>query len=125
MTVNALFHHVSIPRPPGAESQRQARAFYGGLLELAEIPVPHTLIDNDLVWFALGSQELHVFAEAPCGDTSGRHFCLQVSDQAALRTRLMAAGITCSDTTPIPGRPRFFCHDPFGNMIEITTITRQ
>jgi len=125
MTVHALFHHVSIPRPLGAASQQQARAFYGGLLELVEIPIPSTLSHQDLVWYAVGNQELHVFGEEPRTDTSGRHFCIQVSDQAALRERLVAAGIACSDTTPIPGRPRFFCTDPFGNMIEITTITAQ
>lgn len=125
MTVHALFHHVSIPRPIGAASQQQARAFYGGLLELVEIPVPSTLAHQDLVWYAVGTQELHVFGEEPRKDDSGRHYCIQVTDQAALRERLVAAGVPCSDTTPIPGRPRFFCTDPFGNMIEITTITAQ
>jgi hypothetical protein len=24
--------------------------------------------------------------------------------------------------TPIPGRPRFFVRDPFGNLLEITTL---
>lgn len=125
MTVQALIHHVSIPRPLGDASQQQARAFYGGLLELAELPIPSTLAHLDLVWFAVGNQELHLFGETPRNDDSGRHFCVQVSDQAALRARLVAAGISCTDTTPIPGRPRFFCTDPFGNMIEITTIIAQ
>lgn len=125
MTVQALFHHVSIPRPLGPTSQQQTRAFYGDLLELVEIPVPSTLAHQDLVWYAVGNQELHVFGEDPRTDTSGRHFCIHVTDQAALRERLVAAGVPCSDTTPIPGRPRFFCSDPFGNMIEITTITTQ
>ncbi|MFM7677935.1 MAG: VOC family protein [Roseiflexaceae bacterium] len=125
MTVQALFHHVSIPRPLGTESQQKARAFYGGLLELREIPVPHTLAHLDLVWYAVGTQELHLFGEEPRHDDSGRHFCMQVSDQATLRMRLIAAGVPCSDTTPIPDRPRFFCTDPFGNMIEITTIIAQ
>ncbi|MEY2844818.1 MAG: hypothetical protein RL076_364 [Chloroflexota bacterium] len=125
MTVQALFHHVSIPRPLGDASQQQARAFYGGLLELAELPIPSTLAHLDLVWFAVGNQELHLFGEIPRNDDSGRHFCIQVSDQATLRARLVAAGISCTDTTPIPGRPRFFCTDPFGNMIEITTIIAQ
>ena len=35
--------HVSIPRPPGAGSREQARAFFGGLLGLAEKPVPSTI----------------------------------------------------------------------------------
>jgi hypothetical protein len=32
------------------------------------------------------------------------------------------AGIETTDRTPIPNRPRFFCRDPFGNLIELTTI---
>jgi hypothetical protein len=30
--------------------------------------------------------------------------------------------VETSDQTAIPNRPRFFCRDPFGNLIEFTTI---
>ncbi len=120
--MTTLFHHLSIPRPPGADSATQARQFYGDVLGLTEIPVPASLQHLDLVWFAVGSGELHVFSEAPRADTSGRHFCLLVADQSATRAQLEAANHPCTDTIAIPGRPRFFTHDPFGNSIEITTI---
>jgi len=122
LQMTTLFHHVSIPRPPGAQSAAQARDFYCGLLGLNEIAVPASLQHLDLVWFAVGSGELHLFSEEPRTDTSGRHFCLHVADQAAVRAHLETAHVTCTDTVAIPGRPRFFTHDPFGNSIEITTI---
>ncbi len=115
--------HVSIPRPPGAGSREQARAFFGGLLGLAEKPVPSTIEHLDLVWFDLGeATELHVFSEPPLDDRSGRHFCLEVDDVAELRARLVAAGFAPWEPETINNRPRCFCRDPFGNTIEFTTI---
>lgn len=115
--------HVSVPRPPGAASQAQARAFYGRLLNLPELPVPRSLAHLDLVWFQAGDAELHIFAQTEPEGQLSRHFCLAVEDVTAVRRRLDAAGHPTNDTDPIPGRPRFFCRDPFGNRIEITTIT--
>ena len=56
----------------------------------------------------------------PAADRS--HLCLEVDDVAALRSRLDEAGVETSDATEILGRPRFFCRDPFGNLLELTTI---
>lgn len=113
-------HHVSIPRPPG--SHDAARAFYTGMLGLAECPVPDALSAIDLVWFILGDGELHLYAQEPINEHVGRHFCMEVDDLAGLHARLTEAGYTPTDTIPIPGRPRFVCDDPFGNLIEFTTI---
>lgn len=113
--------HVSIPRPPG--SGEQTRAFYSGVLGLPEKPVPQAIQHLDLIWFDLGDLELHCFSEEPVNDASGRHFCLEVEDVEGMRTRLIQAGFAPWDATPIPGRPRFFCRDPFGNTVEFTTIT--
>lgn len=115
--------HISIPRPPGQESRQQALAFYGDLLGMQPKPEPESIKNLDLVWFQIGAMELHCFAEEPLADQSGRHFCLAVADVAALRQKLEAAGYETINPDSIPGRPRFFCHDPFGNRIEITTIT--
>lgn len=114
--------HVTIARPPGGDEA--ARAFYGRLLGLTEIAPPQTLAALDLIWFQLGGEtELHLLLEEPTGqDHSGRHFCLAVDDLGALRTRLEEAGVTVVGDRPIPGRPRFFIRDPFGNLIEITSI---
>jgi len=116
--------HVSIPRPPGNESRRQALAFFGDLLGLKELPVPHSIQHLDLVWFQVGEGlELHCFAEEAHDDPSGRHFCLVVEDVEEMRQRLIHAGYAPWNPEAIPGRPRFFCRDPFKNIIEFTTIT--
>ncbi len=113
--------HVSIPRPPGSE--HLTRAFYGDLLGLTEIPAPNSLSEMEVIWFKLGENaELHCFREAPLHDRSIRHFCLVTDDLKRMRIKLSEAGYAPYDVEPIPGRPRFFCRDPFGNIIEFTSI---
>ncbi|MDE2857929.1 MAG: VOC family protein [Chloroflexota bacterium] len=113
--------HVSVPRPPG--SAERTRDFYSALLGLEEIPAPTTITTVDVIWFKLNdSDELHIFEEEPLGGASLRHFCLVVEDLEATRRKLVDAGYTPWDEEPIPGRPRFFCRDPNGNMIEFTSI---
>jgi catechol 2,3-dioxygenase-like lactoylglutathione lyase family enzyme len=101
------------------------RAFYGGLLGLVEKAVPASLADQELVWFEAGplELELHFLPDpVPADRTAQRHFCLEVDDLESWRRRLEEAEVETSDDTPIPNRPRFFCRDPFGNLIELTTI---
>jgi catechol 2,3-dioxygenase-like lactoylglutathione lyase family enzyme len=112
--------HVSIPRPLGTGDQ--ARAFYGDILGLPEVPRPQALSQLDLVWYRLGDTEIHLFGEEPREDTSGRHFCIAFDNLEEIRERLVAAGYQPQETIPIPSRPRFFCRDPFGNSIEFTTV---
>jgi catechol 2,3-dioxygenase-like lactoylglutathione lyase family enzyme len=111
--------HVSTPYPPGRRDE--VRAFYTEALGLTEIPVPHTLRAG-LVWYTVGDGlELH-FYPGELAPGSERHFCLDVEDLDATRAQLAGAGVEPYDTTPIPNRPRFFCRDPFGNLVEFTTI---
>jgi catechol 2,3-dioxygenase-like lactoylglutathione lyase family enzyme len=112
--------HVSVPRPPG--SGDEARRFYGDVLGLVEINPPRALARQDLVWYRVGNCEIHLYA-AEGKPHPGAHFCLEVDDLEEVRARLAAAGLPAQETDAIPGRPRFFCSDPFGNLIEITTIT--
>lgn len=121
-----LLQHVSVPRPPGEESAQLARGFYKDLIGLTEKPTPASIAHLDLVWFKIGEEaELHVFAEAKdvSETASGRHFCLQVSDVAGLRQSLIDGGYEPWSPEEIPGRPRFFCRDPFQNVVEFTQIT--
>ena len=113
--------HVSLPFPGTPESVEAARGFYGRILGLAESRVPPTL-PGVILWFQVGDQELHLFSE-PAGvavnPRSRRHPCLQVDDVARMRAHLAAAGVTTRDHDgEIPGRPRFFAIDPFGNTLE-------
>ncbi len=117
----ARLQHVSIPRPTGSEVA--TRAFYGDLLGLEEKPAPDSIKAADLIWFKLDiDAELHCFREDPIDDASNRHFCLVVDDVHALRKKLEVAGYKPYDADPIPGRPRFYCRDPFHNIIEFVTI---
>ena len=113
--------HVSIAID--ADGADAGRAFYGGLLGLAEKPVPPKLDPEQLVWFSLGGDlELHLMqtGDAP---PPGAHFCIAVDTGLdELRARIEAAGIKTTTPTEIVGRPRFMCRDPFGNLVELTQL---
>jgi len=118
-----VLQHVSVSRPPGEESAQLARKFYDGLVGLEEKPVPTTIKHLDLVWFKIGADtELHVFAEKDSPTTSTRHFCLNVSDVESMRQALILGGYQPWNPEEIRGRPRFFCRDPFHNVVEFTQI---
>ena len=109
--------HVSIPIPPdGAE---RARAFYGGVLEMEELPKPEPIRARGGVWFRAGGQELHVGVEEPFQPARKAHpaFVVDVDTTAAALT---AAGheIRWADPAEIPGRRRFHTNDPNGNRLE-------
>ncbi|MEO6349646.1 MAG: VOC family protein [Candidatus Limnocylindrales bacterium] len=118
--------HVALPYPGTTEAAAGVRAFYGEALGLAEIPVLPPL-DDSILWFSAGGQEIHIYPE-PSGvavnSESRRHACLQVSDVDAYRCRLTERGVETIDGEPaIPGRPRFFALDPFGNALEFLELT--
>ena len=112
--------HVSLCFPPGANDE--VRAFYGGVLGLEEIPVLPKLDPEQFVWFSGGAGDLEVHL-MPGEVTGGRqHACLVVDDLEGLRARLADGGYELSEATEIVGRPRFFCRDPFGNLLELCRI---
>ena len=112
--------HVSSPYPEGAGAD--VRRFYGEILGLREQPTPSTLAHMGLLWFTAGEGvELHFFPGTPEVD-SRRHFCFDIDDLEETRIRLQEAGLEPFDDTPIPNRPRFFCRDPVGNLVEFTRI---
>ena len=116
MTLRLQHVSIAIPRD-GAE---RARTFYGGLLGLEELAVPPKLDPERFVWFHVGGDlELHLMLldEPP---PEKPHFCLvSGGDLDALRRRLEEAGVETRDATEIVGRRRFFCRDPFGNLVEL------
>jgi catechol 2,3-dioxygenase-like lactoylglutathione lyase family enzyme len=119
----ARLQHVSTPYSRGR--QEDVRAFYGDVLGLVEKPVPGSLAHMELVWFEAGPDEaeLHFLPDPVQPDPGAqRHLCLEVDDVESWRRRLEEKGVETTDDVPIPNRPRFFCRDPFGNLIEITTI---
>jgi len=96
----------------------RSRRFYRDLLGLKEINKPRTF-DFVVLWFELGSHQLHLLLKDRPDSRSPRHFALRVSDAGAARSYFRERGIATEETTPIPGADRFFIYDPDGNRIEI------
>jgi catechol 2,3-dioxygenase-like lactoylglutathione lyase family enzyme len=109
--------HVQVVGPAGCEPE--ARAFYGDLLGLEELPRPTTLPDRDGCWFRAGAQELHVGVDMPFRPARKAHPGFLVDDLAALIARLEARGIQAARDESITGVERAFISDPFGNRVEI------
>jgi catechol 2,3-dioxygenase-like lactoylglutathione lyase family enzyme len=108
--------HVQVAAPEGSEEQ--ARAFYGALLGLEELPKPESLRSRGGCWFRAGDQELHVGVDRPFVPARKAHPGLVVSDLAELADRLAVAGVAVQEDGSIPGAKRFHAADPFGNRLE-------
>jgi catechol 2,3-dioxygenase-like lactoylglutathione lyase family enzyme len=108
--------HVQVAAPPGCEAA--ARAFYGVLLGLEELPKPAPLAARGGCWFRAGSAELHVGVEEPFVPARKAHPGFTVADLDELAARLQAAGIEVARDDSIPGTNRFHTADPFGNRLE-------
>ena len=109
--------HVQVAAPAGCEAE--ARAFYGELLGLDEVPKPEELRARGGCWFRAGSQELHVGVEEPFAPGRKAHAGFVVSDLAALEERLRAVGIEPVPDETIPGTLRLHVADPSGNRLEL------
>ena len=112
--------HVQICVPEAGLAE--ARAFYGGVLGLAEIPKPEILRERGGAWYRCGDRQIHLGA-LPDSPTTYRapekaHFAVQVTDLDAIRQRLAAAGAPIDVDVQIPGFQRFYARDPFGNRLE-------
>jgi catechol 2,3-dioxygenase-like lactoylglutathione lyase family enzyme len=115
--------HISLPVRIG--EQEITRAFYANLLGLQEKPAPPDLAQRGIIWFAAGDNEmeLHFLPDTYLPHPEeGRHFCLEVENLESYRQRLSDAGYRIVEASAIPGRPRFFTVDPYGNRVELTTI---
>ena len=113
--------HVQMAAPLGAEPQ--ARAFYGEILGLREIPKPPELAKRGGAWFVCGAQQLHVGAEEDFHAARKAHPALALADRESfeeLAARLATAGHEVRrDHEMEPAVVRFFTSDPWGNRIEI------
>jgi len=109
--------HVQLAAPRGCEDA--ARAFYGDVLGMQELPKPAEIRGRGGVWFAAGEQELHIGVEEPFAPARKAHPGLVVGDIDAVRARLVAAGHEPEDNAAIEGVRRLFVRDPFGNRLEL------
>ena len=112
----AALHHVQLAMPEGREAE--ARAFYEGLLGLAEVEKPAVLAGRGGAWFEAGAVRVHLGVETPFAPARKAHPAFEVRDLDALRTRLEGAGIACAEDERLPGLVRFYASDPFDNRIE-------
>jgi catechol 2,3-dioxygenase-like lactoylglutathione lyase family enzyme len=115
MTITGI-DHVQIAAPSGCEEK--ARAFYGVLLGLAELPKPGPLAARGGCWFAAGTMQLHVGVEEPFAPARKAHPGFVVDGLEELRRRLEEAGVPVVDDTSLPGVSRFYAEDAFGNRLE-------
>jgi catechol 2,3-dioxygenase-like lactoylglutathione lyase family enzyme len=109
--------HVQVAMPPGGEER--ARAFYGDLLGLPEIPKPTNLAARGGVWFAVGPRQLHLGVEPDFRPARKAHPAFRVRGLAGLVERCRAAGVAVVEDEPLPGFDRVYLTDPFGNRLEL------
>lgn len=115
-------HHVQLAMPEGGEAA--ARAFYGTLLGLPEIPKPTALQGRGGLWFERGSLRLHLGVEMPFAPARKAHPAFTVQGLAALAGRLRGAGHPPRAEIDLPGMARLYVDDPFGNRLELLELTR-
>lgn len=118
--------HTSVPMSPGGDDA--ARAFYGGVMGMREIPKPEGLAGMTVIWFAANEDgdEVHVFQEANIGHNSAaQHLCLEVDDIEGYKSRLSEHGYEVRIPESIHNRPRLFVRDPFDNLLELVEIQGQ
>ena len=109
--------HVQLAMPKGGEDA--ARAFYGGVLGLAERPKPAHLATRGGCWFVGPRVELHLGVEPDFRPAAKAHPALLVADLAVMHARLSRHGVAFTEGKPLEGYLRGDVQDPFGNRIEL------
>lgn len=112
-------HHVQLAVPVGSEEA--CRAFWGGLLGMAEVAKPAALAARGGCWFKAGGLEVHLGAEEPFAPARKAHPGIEVRDVRALAARLESSGIAVTWDGDFPGHDRCYAADPFGNRLEFLT----
>ena len=73
--------HVQLAAPPGCEAA--ARAFYGELLGLPEVPKPADMAARGGCWFQCGPQQVHIGVEAEFAPARKAHPGILLADPAS------------------------------------------
>ena len=109
--------HIQLAMPPGGEDT--ARAFYGAMLGLPELPKPAALRGRGGVWFATGNLPLHLGIDQDFRPSAKAHIALRVIALPELLLRFAAAEHAVDAADDLAGYPRWYLCDPFGNRIEL------
>ncbi|MEO8363240.1 MAG: VOC family protein [Ilumatobacteraceae bacterium] len=111
--------HVQLAMPRGGEEK--AREFYGGLLNIHEVPKPPELAARGGCWFEDGDLKVHLGAEENFRPAQKAHPALLVENLENLLTKLTADGVDV-ETKDVEGQTHAYIHDPFGNRIELLEL---
>lgn len=114
--------HVQVAIPPGADEA--ARAFYSGVLGLAEIPKPAPLNASGGAWFLTGATQLHIGGQVGFVPARKAHPAFVVEDFEAYCALLRERGVAVREEVEVAGRRRAGIEDPFGNRIELIEAMR-
>ena len=117
MAIITGIDHVQLAMPVGSEGI--ARAFYTGILGLAEVPKPPHLLIHGGVWFQCGAGQLHLGGDPEFVAAKKAHPALTVDDVDDMLRALRDHGVEASGDEPVLGRQRARLFDPFGNRIEL------
>ncbi|MGC8485975.1 MAG: glyoxalase, partial [Candidatus Baltobacteraceae bacterium] len=94
--------HLQIAIPAGGEEA--ARAFYGALLALRELPKPPELLARGGLWFRSGSVAVHLGVDPDFRPAKKAHVAFACAEYEALVARLRAARIAIQpDEFPFEG----------------------
>jgi catechol 2,3-dioxygenase-like lactoylglutathione lyase family enzyme len=108
--------HVQLAAPPGSEPE--LRAFYAGVLGMAEIAKPPVLAARGGCWFGAGDVVLHLGVEDGFRPARKAHPGIRVTGIEAFAERLTARGARVDWDDALPGHARFYSEDPVGNRLE-------
>ena len=109
--------HVQLAMPAGGEAE--ARAFYEGLLGIAERAKPANLARRGGCWFERGALKVHLGVDPDFRPARKAHLAFVVTDLPGLVAILRAAGHVLRDDEPLAGYRRVYVDDPFGNRLEL------
>ena len=107
---------MQLAMPRGEE--QTARAFFVGVLGMAEVAKPPVLEARGGAWFRAGGLELHLGVEDDFRPARKGHPGILVSDLDEVVQRLRRADQDVTWDSDFPGFRRVYAHDPFGNRLE-------
>lgn len=114
--------HVQIAIPPGTDDA--ARAFYGGVLGLTEIPKPPPLNASGGMWFVTGATQLHIGSQVDFVPAKKAHPAFIIDHFDGFCALLRTHSVAVREEAQVAGRRRAGIEDPFGNRIELIEAAR-
>ena len=115
-------HHVSLV----VTDLARAKAFYGDVLGLRELPRPAFPFAG--AWYAVGDLQLHLTVHAPSRtlrgttaiDSRDGHFAVRVRDYQQTVAYLRSRGVTIKESPDnVTPWAQLYVTDPDGNVIEL------